>query len=743
MFENYPILNYSGTSTFANPDVLYATLGTFWTSFFAERGTIRGYSIGQSEELVQHYLNLVELINSYSSEDIPVFHREKWFPVRIRKSKFKHEKIYFESETLDTVLTFGEQKYTTAYAGVVYAFGSSRDPSSSKYAVAKESELRDLKNFRLLTNKIIAPTRIYNTGADVQIRDTRLIFGADLFSDDENIKYDVFDAAAGDWVYYTDESGVKQVEQEIILWAYQADIDQQLLWQNFGYLFDVKADSTQLFKDLLNALVKFYSNGPTIQAVQVLAAALLGVPAVKSREEQVQDIFRLTDNSTVVITDVNVYKYDAYYNVLPSVVIGTKVYAGDVLVDAVQYFDYVRSKRWWTYQLFPRLAYDSLGNLVDGYADNFEITLPPYLFLGNYQYGLTFKNDFELATKTWNGTDYTINFPVYGSVADVQIFHDYINDVSEAGKNLEGVTRQEQVAQALGMYNDAGDYTNKAVGIYPLDFVFDNFFKSNSALVKLNFKSQAEASAGLGLFSLLREVLPSYVYFMFYADFALPNETVDNLDGQTEVWAYTESWVAYETDSVVLSTNTFNITDHGFVDGDTVVLVGNDLPKGILANRVYEVSYVNANSFKLRHRESQLEVNLSTTGYAASIDSASSFIVKVTNYGAGNVLLNNPDGSTATGNWPSDLDTSHAMRGYPLRLLTIGKGLDLTTVDSDNKFVVPSPGITTMVINDNTRDWVQCNEDSGTTSQVSAGPSTATLHFGKHCSRILFFDYTV
>lgn len=753
MFENYPLLNYS-SPTLANPNVLYASLGTFWTTLFSEKGTIKGYTIGQAEELTQRYLDLIEIINSYSSEDIPIFHREKWYPVRIKKSQFQKERIYFEPATSSTQLIFGAPS-GLANSDSTYAFGDYRDVFEGLYVAAKENPA--LKNFAILSNRIIAPTTLYVKDVDVRLQDTRLVFNSNIFEDPNNIAYNSYSTETGEWEYYIDENGDRQIDQELILWAYQADLDEgvgdsaiNMLQQNFGYLFNVSVDSTKFFKDLLNGLVKFYSSGPSIQAVQMMTAALVGVEAVKSAEEIIEDHYRMPeDDQLVVVTNLNVYRYDGYYDLMPVVRIGAKVYAGDVLVNAVQYHDYVRSKRWWNYGLYPNVAYDTQNSLKETYdASAFQMTLPAYLFLGNYRYGLTFKNEFELATKIWSSaTAYTLTFPVYGSLEDVEIFHAYINDTSEANKNDAGLTRQEQVAQALGLVNDEGNYDTKVTGIYPLDFVFDNFLKSNSALVRLNFKSLAEIKNSMNFLSLLREVLPSYVYFMFHVDVEFPEEELQSLYGSTDVWAWTSSWKGFSTDDVLVATDTFHIHTHGFETGDYVIVAGNDLPKGVKPNRVYTVAVTDENNFKLEDRDSGLPISLGSTGYASA---ASSFVVKVVNYGANAVLMDNADGSSSTGFVPADQDTTHSYRGCLLKLLCMGRGLDLFTVDDDNTYVVPAP-TNASITKTNTRDWVGCN-GIGTEQAVQhawtlAGeilPGRGTSKpLCTHNSRILFFDYSI
>ena len=71
-----------------SPEVLYQSLGSFWTQIFSEKGTIKGYTLGQAEELTQSYYKLLDTINSFSIKHIPVFSTVRWQPLIIKKSKY-------------------------------------------------------------------------------------------------------------------------------------------------------------------------------------------------------------------------------------------------------------------------------------------------------------------------------------------------------------------------------------------------------------------------------------------------------------------------------------------------------------------------------------------------------------------------------------------------------------------------------------------------------------------------------
>ena len=89
--STYPATGYTSSG------VLYSSLGSFWNRIFGDREAIRGLTIAQSEELIQRYYEFVESLNSLSVKDIPAFHKERWLPIRIRRSQVRLAPLQFLS----------------------------------------------------------------------------------------------------------------------------------------------------------------------------------------------------------------------------------------------------------------------------------------------------------------------------------------------------------------------------------------------------------------------------------------------------------------------------------------------------------------------------------------------------------------------------------------------------------------------------------------------------------------------
>lgn len=509
MLNDFPINQYP-TKGLTNSETLYGSLGSFWTQLFNEKGTIKGYTLAQAEELIQSYMNLVEVIRSYSVRDIPILHTERWYPIRIKRSQYNNVTLLFRSSDDPEYAVFGPQIGTPTdkyYEGVTFRFGYPKTPVAEVYGIDIPEGLKD---FSVLTNRVINPSLVLAAEVDYRVNSNVCYFNKDIFSMASVAKYNVFDEN-GTQVFYTSKSGEQLPEQEVILWAYNAGIDASLLYENFGYIFELNLSNDVFFKEILKSVMSLFVDGPTVQSIRALACAFLGVSPVTESEETIEDSYIVGD-IRFIVTDKNVYRCNKYYTILSryrqttndpnTIQVGAKVYAGDVMVDAAEYFDYVQSGDWWRNGLAPKAAYDASTGLISRYP---IMSFPPHLFVGNNKFHFIFKNELELVTRDAAGL---LHFPVIGDVTDVASFHTYINDAS----------RITEISNKLGVG------VGQSVIINPLEFIFQNFLKQGTSLIKLNFATSAQAYVFTTFYSVIKDCFPKHVYLMFYLDFALPTE---------------------------------------------------------------------------------------------------------------------------------------------------------------------------------------------------------------------------
>lgn len=489
-----PIYDYPGTGV-VNPNVLYDSLGTFWTQIFREKATLRGITLTHSEELIQHYYDLIETINSFSVKDIPIFHKEKWLPVIIYKSKFNQEPLRFNPNDV----IFGSQPESDVYyQSVTFQFGLPKIPTAEVY-VYEAGDV--MQSFSVLANNIIKPTVVFVNSVDAVYQNGVLFFNKNIFNNPDLVSVPLINELGVPQVY-TDGEGMQQQEEIIILWAYHADVDKNLLYDNFGYIFDILNTNDVFYKKMLTSLMSMYTDGPTVSNIKTVCSAFLGLDTIKEPTEIVEEVF--TSDQHYVVTDKNVYKFPLFYDVLPNIKVGASLNVGEVMVDAIEYYDNVTFPEWW-----------KRGKITApvGQQQIPYFSLSSGLFLGNYKYQLSFKTDVDIVSYDTAGL---LHFPVRGTPADVALFNSTINT--------------PEMRAALGLVNP-GD----VAVVNPVDFLFTNFLKNNTAFIKLKFINNNLTSSFLKLLSSVQDLLPKHVYFIFALDMVLPTETLNTFNDNIPV----------------------------------------------------------------------------------------------------------------------------------------------------------------------------------------------------------------
>jgi len=471
----FPIYTYP-TNSVTDKNFMMSSLGSFWNQIFREKSTVQGYSQGVSEETIQSYYNLLQALDVYSVQSTPVLHTEKYYPLVIKQSEFNQERFVFESNGA----VFGQQPESDQiYRGVTFQFGEPKIPSRQVWLYQFSDTL---KTCSLFANRVIDPSRVLTNGVDFKFDGNILLFNTNLFEDDLFPKVEV-----------RDELG-NVTDQQIILWGYMAGVDEHLLHDYHGYIFDLNLNSSEDFKNLLVGYYRAYTNGPTVANIQSLLSMGLGVIPIIEAQETIEAISEDAYHK-LVITDKNVYRIDKSFT-LANLTVGQALYAGDILITNIQYFDNVCLQGWWR-----TLSNYGIQNLA----------LNKYMFLGNYQSQLVFKNDFEII---YRDSDGFVNFPVTGSPEDVSLFEQTIND------------------------NNINQYLNLGLGetqiINPVDFLFTNLLKENTAAFIFDVNSK-NSELFFRVLPDIAKLVPRHVYMIAFINFEMEGEGYDKLNSS---WVY-------------------------------------------------------------------------------------------------------------------------------------------------------------------------------------------------------------
>ena len=482
------------TNSVTDGQFLYRSLGSFWTQLFSDKDVLKGYTLGMAEEMIQSYCNLVEVVKQFSVKEIDLFHRERWKALTIKKSEFNSLTVQSGDG-----LVFGQQPVTDAlYANKLFRVGFPKE-SSNAYSFKPPFSI---KKFGALANRILSPSLILLPGIDIIFKDDALLFNKNLFTD-PHIPRAKLITDDGVQATYTDTAGNVLGDEFIVLWLYNVEQDDQELYNNFGVLFDIQLPTSQSYKDLLKAIMNLAVEGPTINALNKAIAALMDVPVIIEPNEVVEDSYDF-GNYTYIITNKNTYRVPVAYKLHPSVTVGAKLHAGDILTNNARIFDTAIDPSWWKREVTA----NTLGFASHVFAAN----LTRQLFFANTVSPITYVPS----------TDKLV-FPVQGNAADVQSFQDYIN--LPANKTL--------IMSALRLTQTA-----TTVAVNPLDFVFNHFFKNNTLFIRLVFYSDAQINTFFNLLGELQRYLSPHVYLLLYINLQRPVDDVANLNSSVSIAAY-------------------------------------------------------------------------------------------------------------------------------------------------------------------------------------------------------------
>lgn len=525
-------------------EYLYRSLGSFWSDIFQEKATIKGYTLGVAEEMVQRYFDLVETINAYSVKDINIFHREKWKAITLYKSKINQQPFVFE----EGHAVFGVQPdLDEYYGGAVFQFGKAKVPTSDIYTYYVGDELI---NFGVLADRILDPSVVLTYGNDVKIVDKALFFNKNIFEMDEIPKFKLI-GENGVVQTYADSSGAVLEEEVMVLWAYNGTTSKDALYYNFGYIFNLQFENDQFFKDLLISLFAINVNGPTVNTIKRCCAAFMEAPISKHPVEIVEDIFQ-DSVSTYVVTDKECYKFSSSFNLASNITVGATLIEGSLITNSIAYYDGLSAG---TSIVYGKGITGTGWWLKDGLIDG-RLAVSKYLFYGTYTHQLLFAN--ELAVIAIN-EDGDIVFPVEGNPDDVATFHSYINVPA----------RRDEIKSKLGLVNPGDTYV-----IVPVNFLLENFLKNNTAMLKFEFYNDKQRSRFLSILPIIKSQLPPYIYLILKVDLIMDTEVYEELNDTLSI--------SFDSGTQVLSADGSN----------TVGLIEELSPYGYkdVRNRLFELS---------------------------------------------------------------------------------------------------------------------------------------------------------
>ena len=115
-------------------------------------------------------------------------------------------------------------------------------------------------------------------------------------------------------------------------WLYGVQVDEQDVYEQYGYAVGLRATTSRQYKQLMNAVYDAIVATPTLREITLVLSAATGIPVGISDGEIVELVVTTTDR-LIISTDKNIYIYAS--GALPTVTVGDTINAGDTLTDAL------------------------------------------------------------------------------------------------------------------------------------------------------------------------------------------------------------------------------------------------------------------------------------------------------------------------------------------------------------------------------------------------------------------------
>ncbi len=484
---------------------IYGSLSSFWRTLFEDKAVIRDYTKGSGLVAAQVFLNFLETVNNLSRNDMPIFHRERWMPIIIRRSERNQGKAIIAGQ--EPPLFVGPQPDDTAYDPlVVYPVGGSVSlGGAASYQINSTFTVKD--GVISISDSPVAPTTTFIKNTHFTVSDGLLVFreDSDPFEFSSFPRRLIGDAAAGD------------EDEELVLWASDVLIDKFFVRDNFGYQIGLDEESTEQYRANVNALLDLQFGGPNLTLLQTAIGTLTGVPVIRSTPEVVEVIVDNDDGTRDIITDMNVYSVTVNDEIREPVIPGASFNAGDLLTEGVK--------------LYPRLDPDRFLAANGLPLSEFLVDVPalflPKGIMGDYGGASGFIVKWEEQPLTFEGNDSNGNprlrFALGGTEEDADAFWQSTWDRATA----DNTSLADFFSEFLFLqppYITVG----ATVGfINPLKFFMQNFLKTNVGVLVVDFNALPEHIKSLDTLGRLADLLPAHALLLIIGSQNVSEEPYD------------------------------------------------------------------------------------------------------------------------------------------------------------------------------------------------------------------------
>lgn len=457
-------------------DTLYSWLGSLWRGLHKGDDLVKGLQEVRGIRLAQLYINILEAAKLQDRFGAPVFHKELWHPIIVRRSlrnKSQENMLILEK---DDEKVIGPQEDELYGKGTEFKIG--RMANFASY-VTYPINVKIAGGATTIVDNIINPTVVLKNGTNFEIRNDSIIFYAENDPLGDNSPFEKYDLPD-----IIDE----EADVEAVLWASDVLIDKNYISDHISYALGANTSSTDVVKRILNAAWSSVTCGLTPELIKTLLAAMMNVPVIQNDEETVVDIETEFDSdgkefSKIVHTDKSSYRISLKAQIRSNVKVGSVLKRGDLLDETVR--------------IYPFLNVDSAYNTEYQTATLEEdvptVVLSPSLIRAKTTYGV-YAMWGESKVKQMDNDPGHLYFDIGGTESDVNAFwKDIWDNAEQSGVSMKTI---------LGEVGSS---------VSPAKFLLKNLVGANTLFVVID-KSQADDMSMVRspmFFDMLSSVIPS------------------------------------------------------------------------------------------------------------------------------------------------------------------------------------------------------------------------------------------
>lgn len=453
---------------FDNPDKLLELLGSFWaTTYQGSSPLLIDLAAAAGTMAQQTHRQFIELVCSVSRYDVPIYHQDNWYALRILESELNTDASLIAKYSTPAASNYNTTTSQT-YGGL---------PARTLYSIAKPEGLHDVK---VIFNRLTAPSVELVQGIDYWLDDSIITVRDNPFDNPLIPKRDVL-------------SGNNTIiDRECVLWLYQGQWDWKVVYEQFGYALRLQLESSEGYKQFINAIFDSFVTGTCIRTQQAALAAAFGVPLVIEAEETVEAI--APDNYRLnIITDQHVYQFPL--TTTATVSVGDVVRAGDTLTDLFRIFELNRG---------TVLASDDVSAL----------TLGKGVLASGFWGDITFDNSTKAIVVELGVDGYTkVSWDLGGFPYDVEKFWEDVHS--------QGVAAGQTLAMLLDVRETpVGQPTAASIPftVNPLQFLADNLLRNNAYIVKVKAGINVTEKLAFVPIAQLRKIQPPHTLMILIAE---------------------------------------------------------------------------------------------------------------------------------------------------------------------------------------------------------------------------------